>query len=92
MQIRYCVEVGIRFHCVKGMESIQFNLLSFNFRINILRLQDNKIMLRMVNSCIEYGYEYVGNFSPMVITPTVERCYRSFFIAFKYNLGIYIEY
>lgn len=56
--------------------------------IDPLILQNDNVILRMVNSGIEYGNEYVGNFSPLVATPTSDRCYRSFFMAFKYNLGI----
>lgn len=49
--------------------------------------QDEDIYSRMVDCKIRYGYEYVGGHWPAVWTPLTQRCYRSFFLAFKYNYG-----
>lgn len=52
---------------------------------------DNEVNIKMFNASVSFGYEYLGNFQRIVMTPLTERCYRTVFLALQHQMNTSIE-
>lgn len=52
---------------------------------------EKEVTMKLLSATISYGYEYLGNFQRIVMTPLTLRCYRTILLAYQHQLNASIE-
>lgn len=52
---------------------------------------DENVTVKLLNSVLSFGNEYLGNFQRVVVTPLTERCFRTVICAMKHHLNASLE-
>lgn len=52
---------------------------------------EENIDMKMLTSKLSYGFEYIGNKSQLILTPSTERCYRAIFVALNHHYGVAMQ-
>ena len=53
--------------------------------------KEGNLMIKMIDSSLQYGYEYFGNYERLVMTPLTEKCFRVLTLALNQIKGGSIE-
>lgn len=83
--VKYLIETEVT--CVDSFEWM--SQLRYYWRTSAEK--QGYVNVSMVSTDVEYGMEYLGNTSRLVITPLTDRCFRTLMGAIKLNLGIKIN-
>ena len=71
---------------VKNINAFEW-LAQMRFYVEKNKKGNPILNIHMLNTFREYGFEYLGNQTRLVITPLTDRCYRTLMSALQMNLG-----